>query len=188
MSFPQHHWDNPRETIAVKYKDNDYGYTMHGAKVCADVLLRINLPPRTLRNMTIIDYGCGTGRMATILAYHSKHVVGYDINEACIEMAKADLKKVDYDTNNVEFTTTVPSEPVDFVFAVSVLEHLDEASFKVAMQNITRLTKVGAVLYFSTSKNPSMKYFYPGFGAQDNAILIVYLTADELQAGLARYK
>ena len=183
MSFPQHHWDNPRETIAVKYKDNDYGYTMHAAKVVNMVLEHIDESHSEMKYKTILDYGCGTGRMASLMTFAFNETYGFDVNENCISMAYDDLSKVDFQYRNLSFGTTVPEKQYDYVYSVSVLEHLDQTAFVEAMCNITRLTKDRAVLWFSYGKNPLMDRFTK-INKSEKGIGIVVLTKEQLKAGM----
>lgn len=184
MSFPQHHWNNPRETIAVKYKDNDYGYTMHAAKIVNNILEYIDEPHSSLKNKSILDYGCGTGRMASLMSFVFDETYGFDVNENCISMAYTDLSKVDFQYRNLSFGTEVPDKQYDYVYSVSVLEHLDQASFIEAMCNITRLTKNKAILWFSYTKNPLMDRFAKISRKNNVQIDIITLTKDELVAGM----
>lgn len=186
MSFDLKHWNNPRQTIATKYKDNDYGYTMHGAKVVSDVLSFIDKPASTLKNCTILDYGCGTGRMTTILSFLFLEAYGFDPNKECIEMAKSDIKKVDFPCSNLRFSVDVPEGAYDYTCSVSVLEHLNEKDFLVAMTNIAKLTRIGAVLWYSPTKNPHMKHFLDDISKNTNGIRTCYIPAEKLKAGLEK--
>ncbi len=184
MSFPQHHWDNPRETIAVKYKDNDYGYTMHAAKIVNNVLEYIDEPHSALKHRSILDYGCGTGRMASLMTFVFNETYGFDINEHCISMARSDLSKVDFRYRNLTFGTDIPDKQYDYVYSVSVLEHLDQASFIEAMCNITALTKDTAVLWFSYTKNPLMDRFISTKRQNNETIGVVAVTKEQLVNGM----
>ncbi len=53
-------------------------YTLGGARLAAAVLQRIDAPLAHLRECSLLDYGCGSGRVTRILALCFKRVVGYD--------------------------------------------------------------------------------------------------------------
>lgn len=188
MAFDKQHWNDPRATIATIYKDNDYGYVMHAALTVTEIERNIDLTPKELSTKTILDYGCGTGRMTMILSYKFLNVMGYDPVVNCITLAESDRNKVNFSCDNLKFTTDIASvEQYDYVCSVSVLEHLYTDDFNAAMRDIARCTKIGAVLWYSVGKNPNMSYFtnakYGDFKGKSD-IRVVYLTADELQRGI----
>lgn len=190
MAFDKQHWNDPRLTIATIYKDNDYGYVMHAAKTVSEIERHINLPPKELATTTILDYGCGTGRMSVILSYKFKTVLGYDPTPNCILMAEEDRTKVNFNCNNLTFTTdNTKLVPADYTCSVSVLEHLDEQAFLLAIRDIADNTKIGAVLWYSTRNNPLMVHFVGAERmAQPSAnasIRVEYITATDLKNGMS---
>lgn len=188
MSFLLSHWNAPRTTIASKYKNNDYGYAMHGAKCAAEVIRYINCTPQQMLESTILDYGCGTARIATVLSFMFKSCYAYDPNKKCIEEAKRDIFKTGFPCNNITMAHSLPSEQYDYLCSINVLEHLDQKSFVEAMQNITSLTKVGAVLWYSIAKNPLMNFFITEstVKADGKNIEVCYLTKQELDDGIQK--
>ena len=83
---------------------------------------------------------------------------------------------------------SLPSEQYDYLCSINVLEHLDQKSFVEAMQNITSLTKVGAVLWYSIAKNPLMNFFITEstVKADGKNIEVCYLTKQELDDGIQK--
>jgi arsenite methyltransferase len=83
----------------------------------------------------VLDFGCGTGSLALILAPHAAHVHGLDLSSEMMRIARG--KALDQGIDNVTFHTApfddaVPFEPgsLDGVCAYSILhlvEDLDEA-------------------------------------------------------------
>lgn len=69
-----------------------------------------------------LDFGCGAGRLTLAMAKYAKQVVGVDVAEGMLRVAReqAAARKVD----NVELRTTLPSEQVDWVNSLIVFQHI----------------------------------------------------------------
>lgn len=137
--FKQSHWKKPRATIASHYEHNDYGYVFHGASILIDVLNFANLTIQECKSKTILDYGCGTGRVARLFALTGAAVYGYDPVQECISEADREGKLVADITKVPKILTTklvdIPKS-VDLVYCINVLEHLRDQQFSDAISNI----------------------------------------------------
>jgi 2-polyprenyl-3-methyl-5-hydroxy-6-metoxy-1,4-benzoquinol methylase len=156
-------WHSPRASIASRYKDNDFGYAIHGAKVVAEILTRINEQPSVLKSKTILDYGAGTGRIAKILSFHFKNVLAYDPTPECQIEDKKEIELINSNCsrilkNNYKLVGSIFDifrDTFDYAVCVNVFEHLDLATKMEALSDIMRSLKVGgtAILYLSVPKN-----------------------------------
>lgn len=78
--------------------------------------------------MSILDYGCGTGRLTEFMAKDFKKVIGIDISGTMITQGKARLKEL----KNVELLETdgesipLPGSSIDIVFSYLVFQHIKE--------------------------------------------------------------
>ena len=81
------------------------------------------------QDMSVLEYGCGTGSTALIHAPFVKKYLGTDISDNMLNIAKQKLAKTDLD--NLEFKTTSieqlanPSESFDAVLAMSIIHLVD---------------------------------------------------------------
>jgi len=81
---------------------------------------------RFFKNGTILEIGCGTGRMTEFMAREFKTVIGIDISGEMIRQAKDRLK----DSTNVELMETngssipLPDNSVDYAFSYLVFQHI----------------------------------------------------------------
>ena len=141
-----------------------------------------------MRERTILDYGCGTARIATVLAFMFKSCYAYDPNKQCIEEARRDIVKTEFSCDNITISYNLPVESYDYLCSINVLEHLNQKDFIAAMSNITTLTKTGAVLWYSSAKNPLMAEFVTELTTitVGKNISVCYLTKHELDIGMAR--
>ena len=155
MSTPKglSYWETPRESIACTYKNNDIAYATSGMHAAATVLKYLNVSFGELQNSTILDFGCGTGRVARPLSFFFKRVIAYDPVQSCIDTAKTECK---VSTPNIRYTSVLPTGDIcDFCCAVNVLEHLSQEDQTNALNLIKRNVKPQGriVLWYSPDDN-----------------------------------
>jgi 2-polyprenyl-6-hydroxyphenyl methylase/3-demethylubiquinone-9 3-methyltransferase len=101
---------------------------------------------------TVLDLGCGYGRVAIELAKHAKKIIGIDISQDNIELAKKLYQHIDnlefYKMNAVELNF-----PAD-MFDVTICVQNGISAFKedpyLLVAEALRVTKKGGTLLFST--------------------------------------
>lgn len=101
---------------------------------------------------TILDFGCGCGRMARWILAKNKNcaLTGADIDEPAVQWCRDNL------AGGVFLTTgELPSLPItaasfSLVYSQSVLTHLDEAHQDRWLAELARVAEPGAVLLLST--------------------------------------
>ncbi len=69
-----------------------------------------------------LDFGCGAGRLTFAMAKYAKEVVGVDVAEGMLRVAREriDTRKI----RNVELRTTLPAEQVDWINSLIVFQHI----------------------------------------------------------------
>lgn len=101
---------------------------------------------KNIRGKKVLDLGCGTGRHTKILKKRGAKVWGIDISPRMLEIAKREIKGVDFKVGSVY---KLPYKPkfFDIVFAglcVSYFENLDKA-----FKEINRVLKRNGIFVFS---------------------------------------
>lgn len=160
--FTQDHWRKPRETIATRLKDDDIGYATHGAHLAAEVICRLDSKPSELRSLDVLDYGCGTGRVARCIAPFFHRVVGYDPVAECIYVGQKECPNVV--SPNVLLTHELDGVGrFHVIYSCNVLEHLDDVAANGMLLNLRSMARPGArlVLWYSMIKNARLisKFF-----------------------------
>ena len=96
---------------------------------------------------TVVDYGCGVGRVLQYVAQRARHVVGIDISRNYLDRARELIKK-----DNLEFYEPGQYQKenvADLVYSIMVLQHNDQAHREEMVQHIYRLLKTGGVAVIS---------------------------------------
>lgn len=77
-------------------------------------------------NDTVLDVGCGNGALTYDVTKKAKNVLGIDMNENNISIAKADYSRenVNYIYGNA--LTDLPDKTFDVIILSNVLEHIDK--------------------------------------------------------------
>lgn len=118
-------------------------------RLVAPVLERLGFLPH---GMTMLELGCGTGRMTHRFADHFGRVLAFDVSAEMIARARSTL----YENKNVEWIqgngvdlAGAASDSVDFVFSYLVLQHLplDDLACNY-IRDMLRVLKPGGVCYF----------------------------------------
>ena len=104
----------------------------------------------TLRpDMCVLDFGCGTGRMARALAPRVSHVYACDVTAEMVEQARRET-----DPPNVSFALTdgctvdLPDASTDIVVTVGVLQYFvqDRETYQAVLAEFARVLKPGGTL------------------------------------------
>lgn len=160
MAFKLDHWNNPRGSIANKYVDNDFAYVTRGANIALYVLQKFDLKPSEAKKMTILDYGCGTGRASLFLSSIFGKVVGYDPNTYCISEAFKENLKADSKPSNLILTSSIYEVPVcDLAFSTNVIEHLNDDDARIMMDYLSQKNTGETLLWYSPVHNGLLEPF-----------------------------
>lgn len=103
---------------------------------------------RSPRAERALDFGCGNGRLTSLLARHAAHVVGVDSSEVFLASARAAaipgrVEFVHYDGARLPF----PPESFDLCLSVGVLQHIiRDAAHLPVIKELARTMKPGGRL------------------------------------------
>jgi 2-polyprenyl-6-hydroxyphenyl methylase / 3-demethylubiquinone-9 3-methyltransferase len=177
MTFDLDHWRKPRQTIATRYQNDDIAYATHGAMVAMECVRRLEIPGAKAASMHLLDYGCGTGRMARVLAGYFGRVTAFDPVSECIA---AGINECGIPIHNIAYTDRFDhllDQSYDVIISVNVLEHLRPEDQRVMLETVKRVAKPGAVLllwYAIRANRQVMQEFFgrgPWIEEDDNFIL-----------------
>lgn len=150
MPFDLNHWRNPRATIATSLRSNDLAYATHGALQVGVMLRKLGaLPPATA---TLLDYGCGTGRIGRCATSLFAGVWGYDPVTECV--AHGQREALPLATPNLLLTSDWSAIPeCDYGMSVNVMEHLDRAAQDRMVQHLRERVRKHTVIWYRPATN-----------------------------------
>ncbi|MCP5363816.1 MAG: class I SAM-dependent methyltransferase [Hyphomicrobiales bacterium] len=103
-----------------------------------------------LKDMNIVDVGCGNGWLTRIMAEHGAHVIGVEVSPRQLSLARqaAHVSDETYLQGSAEMLP-VANGAYDAVVFCNSLHHVDEKGLSPAMREVSRVLKHGGVLYVS---------------------------------------
>jgi SAM-dependent methyltransferase len=75
---------------------------------------------------SVLDIGCGEGRLCQVASRYAGRVVGIDYDPHNIALATADNSQSNVEFRVADVTTALPNERFDLVLLVAVLEHIED--------------------------------------------------------------
>jgi ubiquinone/menaquinone biosynthesis C-methylase UbiE len=122
------------------------GFYQQIGTIEADILRYAGLT----NGMSLIDLGCGSGRLASILG-QSMNVdyIGIDVVQSLLDYAKTKAPVNYRFLLHRELNLPAPNNQTDFVAAFSVFTHLLHAETYIYLEDIKRVLKKGGKLIFS---------------------------------------
>lgn len=107
------------------------------------------------RALQILDAGCGNGYMANELAKSGHEVVGIDIAEDGISIAKKQYPNVKFYARSLYEDITDIITNVDLIVSTEVIEHL--YSPKIYLQNLHKVLRPGGSIILTTPYHGYLK-------------------------------
>ena len=122
----------------------------------------------TLEGKRILDVGCGGGILSESLALEGATVVGIDLAEAGLEVAKLHLLEsgldIDYQSISAEDLAEKETESFDVIACLEMLEHVPDPS--LVIEACSKLAKPQGKVFFSTINRNPKSYFFAIVGAE----------------------
>ena len=108
---------------------------------------------------TILDFGCGIGKLATLTAhaFPQSTVYGYDISSKCIEIARKKWGHIE----NLFFSNELPSKRYfDLIIAANVFHHIKPPDHAGRLLQLKEMIKPGRniVIFEHNPLNPLTRY------------------------------
>jgi ubiquinone/menaquinone biosynthesis C-methylase UbiE len=113
--------------------------------------LAFNLAPLNA-GMKVLDVGCGTGIYTARLVQKGCDVIGIDISEDMLSIARSKLPEVCFVQSSV-YGLPFPENKFDFVFSMATFEFIEE--FEAAYFEMKRIVKPGGYIFIGTINGDS---------------------------------
>src|SRR5204862_214555 len=99
---------------------------------------------------SVLDFGCGCGRVVRHWARCDVRVSGSDVSGAAIDWCRDNLPFARFETNGLSPPLAFPHESFDLAYALSVLTHLPEAIQHEWMDELRRVVRRDGFVLLTT--------------------------------------
>lgn len=110
----------------------------------------------SLENATILDWGCGPGRiirhLPEILGKNCSYY-GTDYNANSIAWCSENLPEIDFNHNGLEARLPYQDDMFDVIYGISIFTHLSEQLHYDWTAELLRILKPGGILFLTTQGN-----------------------------------
>ena len=121
---------------------------------------------KPLKDIKILDIGCGGGLLCEPMKRMGAKVVGIDASERNIKVAKLHAKKNNLDIN---YECTSPEnfkgfEKFDVILNMEIVEHVENVDF--FLESCTKLLKKNGIMFVATLNKTLKSYVFAILGAE----------------------
>ena len=126
----------------------------------------LNVLGKPIKNLKVLDIGCGGGILCEPLSRLEAKVTGIDENKKAIFVAKGHAKISNLNINyiNGDITKKVPNEKFDLITCMEVVEHVE--NLELLLQKVRKLMNKGGVFVGSTINKTITSYISAIFLAE----------------------
>ena len=126
----------------------------------------IKFSDKPLKNIKILDIGCGGGLLSEPMCRLGANVVGIDASKKNIEVAKFHAKKnklkIDYKVASPETLKT--KTKFDIILNMEIVEHVDDINFFI--NESSKLLKKNGMMFIATLNKTLKSYMFAIIGAE----------------------
>lgn len=104
-----------------------------------------------VKNINVLDLGCGTGRNANYLAERGNSVIGIEISKTALDVAKLRAKdigvNVEYRLGDIGEKYDIEDSSVDLALDITSSNSLNERGREVYLDEVNRVLKTGGYFF-----------------------------------------
>ena len=157
-------WWNPEGKFKPLHKFNPI--RIHYIKYNIINNFKIKNKIKPLKDIDILDIGCGGGLLSEPISRLGAKVTGIDASEKNIKIAKAHAKKnnlkINYICSSPEKFST--KKKFDIILNMEVIEHVEDINFFI--KSSSSLLKKNGIMFIATINKTLSSYFYAIVGAE----------------------
>jgi 2-polyprenyl-6-hydroxyphenyl methylase / 3-demethylubiquinone-9 3-methyltransferase len=157
-------WWNPNGKFKPLHKFNPIRIKYIKENIKKDFNLKNSLKP--LKNLNILDIGCGGGLLSEPMCRLGANVVGIDASKKNIKVAKFHANKnglkIDYRTASPE--TLKIKKKFDIILNMEIVEHVENIDFFI--KESSKLLKKNGIMFIATLNKTLKSYVFAIVGAE----------------------
>jgi 2-polyprenyl-3-methyl-5-hydroxy-6-metoxy-1,4-benzoquinol methylase len=152
--------DPPPLANLARVSGNDYQvFVRMGRTVARRIAAHIDEWLGTDRDLTILDFGCGCGRIAMPMFFeHGKITHACDIDDSATTYLASQLPSVDVRTTPFKPPLPFGDSTFDVVYSISIWTHLREEDQLAWLAEMRRIIKPGGYLMATTSSYKAIEH------------------------------
>lgn len=108
---------------------------------------------KEFKNLSILDWGCGTGRIIRhlpALLDETNSFYGTDYNKKYVKWCTNNLEGIQFKLNGLKPPLDFTDNSLDVIYGISIFTHLSEELHYSWMQELTRVLNNGGLLFLTT--------------------------------------
>lgn len=135
---------------------NEVEFFKTGLVEIHDVLSELQRLQVSVQHKKALDFGCGIGRLSRALANHFDQVVGVDISDEMIRLAKLynPSARFIFLVNQAKNLDILSPNTFDFIYSNIVLQHVSPGISKMYLKSFAQLLKPTGILVFQLPEHP----------------------------------
>ena len=157
-------WWNPNGKFKPLHKFNPIRISYIKENIIKTLKLSPNKSP--LKNIKILDIGCGGGLLSEPICRLGAEVTAIDASKRNIEVAKIHAKKnnlkIDYICTSPEKLTT--QKQFDVILNMEIVEHVENVNF--FLKSCSKLLKKNGIMFVATLNKTLKSYVFAIVGAE----------------------
>jgi len=157
-------WWNPNGKFKPLHNFNPIRIKYIKDNIIKDFNIKLSTKP--LRNIKILDIGCGGGLLSEPMCRLGASVVGIDASKKNIEVAKFHAKKsklkINYKVASPEMLKT--KVKFDVILNMEIVEHVEDVNFFI--KESSKLLKKNGVMFVATLNKTLKSYVFAIIGAE----------------------
>lgn len=126
---------------------NESDFASHGADFWI-ALSKASLKPFS-EFVSILDFGCGCGRLARMFKGHPGYIAGCDIDHRHVEWCSAALGHMETKLSSVRPPIPFADNEFEAVISISIFTHLTESSQDQFLQELARVCRPDGLLFLT---------------------------------------
>ncbi len=157
-------WWNPEGKFKPLHKFNPIRISYIKNNILNSLKLKNKKKP--LKNIKILDIGCGGGLLSEPMSRLGANVVGVDASEKNINIAKLHAKK---NNLNIRYYCTSPESfktniKFDVILNMEIIEHVEDVDF--FLDSCAKLLKKNGIMFVATLNKTLKSYLFAILGAE----------------------
>jgi len=157
-------WWNPKGKFKPLHKFNPIRISYIKENIINSFKIK-NLD-KPLKNLKLLDIGCGGGLLSEPMCRLGADVTGIDASEKNIQVAKLHAKKSNL---NIKYLSTSPENfktetKFDVILNMEIIEHVEDVNF--FLKSCSSLLKEKGIMFIATINKTLKSYFFAIIGAE----------------------